>query len=213
MIPFVTRSSIRTCIVVNQGMSTKDFAEVMVIDIPRKIWRPKINSKLKPSLFCKGIKDVFFLFESFDQAILRPAPWEPGLRTDVIFYDEGYHTNEYDVFKINTKSVVTLLPTLKSILRSYWDFFVATGIWRVILGYKFAIGTGNATLMCCKKPHYWTHEFKIIDEHIQVLLLMTGSRNAKMVGDLPLFLRQRLAKNQLVVLMSLSGECACLIGN
>ena len=40
----------------------------------------------------------------------------------------------------------------------------------MILGYEFAIDTGDATPVCCKKPHYGPHESKIINKHIRVLL-------------------------------------------
>ena len=46
---------------------------------------------------------------------------------------------------MNKDSAGALLSTLKQILRAYWDYFAAEGIHRVILGYEFAIETGDAT--------------------------------------------------------------------
>ena len=91
------------------------------------------------------------------------------MRTDIILYGENFHAKELSAFKINADGAGALLLTLKKMLRSYWDYFAAAGILRVILGYKFAIDNGGATPVCCKKPHYRPHESKIIMKHIKVI--------------------------------------------
>ena len=91
----------------------------MVIDVPRKIWRPKIRSTYKPSLFNKDVDEGGFIFKSLGSAIFRPKPWKPGIRNDVILYDKGLHAKEFSSSKINIDSTGTLLPTLKQILRAY----------------------------------------------------------------------------------------------
>ena len=92
---------------------------VIVIDVPWKIWRPKVRSTYKPSLFNKDIDEGVFIFESLGNAIFRPKPWKPGIRNDVILYDKRLHTKEFSAFKINIDSAGALLPTLKQILRAY----------------------------------------------------------------------------------------------
>jgi len=141
----------------------------MVIDVPRKIWRPKVKSKYKPPLYSKDLNKGIFLFESLGAAVFRPASWEPGMRTDFILFDENVHATEFNVFKINCDSAGALLSTLKQILRAYMDCFAVEGICRVIFGYEFAIDTGDATPVCCKKPHYGPNETKVIGKHIRVL--------------------------------------------
>ena len=59
----------------------------MVIDVPRKIWRPKVKSRYKPPLYNKDVDEGIFLFDSLDAAVFRPEPWKPGVRTDFILFD------------------------------------------------------------------------------------------------------------------------------
>ena len=141
----------------------------MVIDVPRNIWRPKVKSKYKPPLYSKDVDEGVFIFESLGAAVFRPEPWEAGMRTDFILFDESLHATEFNTFKIICDGAGVLLFTLKQILRAYWDFFAVEGICRGILGYEFAIDTGDATPVCCKKPHYGPNETKVIGKHIRVL--------------------------------------------
>ena len=141
----------------------------MVIDVPRKIWRPKVKSRYKPPLYNKDVDEGIFLFKSLDAAVFQPKPWEPGIRTDIILFDKTLYIKGFNSVKINHKSAGALLPTLKQIVQVYWACFAAEGIRRVILGYEFAIDTGDATPVCCKKPHYGPNETKVISKHIRVL--------------------------------------------
>ena len=43
--------------------------KVMVIDVPRNIWRPKIRSKYKSSLFTKDVDEGVFIVELIGNAI------------------------------------------------------------------------------------------------------------------------------------------------
>ena len=141
----------------------------MVIDVPRKIWRPKIKCRYKPPLYNKDVDEGIFLFESLGAAVFRPKPWEPGKRTDFILFNKNLHSKEFESVKVNRKGAGALLSTFQAIVRAYWDCFAPEGIRRVILGYEFAIDTGDATPVCCKKPHYGPNEAKVIGKHIRVL--------------------------------------------
>ena len=107
--------------------------KIMAIDVPRKIWRPKVKSKYKPPLFNKDVDEGVFIFESLGAAVFRPKPWKPGVRNDFILFNEALQAKEFSAFKINKNSAVALLPTLMQILRAYWDCFVTERICRVIL--------------------------------------------------------------------------------
>ena len=67
------------------------------------------------------------------------------MRNDVIKYNDSLHAKEFSAFKINQDSAGALLPILMQVLKTYWDCFAAEGTHRVILGYEFAIETGDAT--------------------------------------------------------------------
>ena len=120
-------------------------------------------------MYNKDIDDGIFLFEALGTAVFRPRPWEPGIRTDFISLIAAKHAKEFSSLKINNDVAGNLLPILKKIVTSFWDCFATEGIRRTILGYEFAIDTGDATPVCCKKPHHGPHESKIIQKHIRVL--------------------------------------------
>ena len=48
-----------------------DIIKIMVIDIPRKIWRPKIKSRYNSLLFSNDIGEIF-LFEPSDKIVFCP---------------------------------------------------------------------------------------------------------------------------------------------
>ena len=64
----------------------------MVIDVPRKIWRPKVKCRYKLPLYNKDMDEGIFLFESLGAAVFRPEPWEPGLCTNFLLFDENLHS-------------------------------------------------------------------------------------------------------------------------
>lgn len=138
----------------------------MVIDMPKKIWRPKVKSRYKPPLYNKDVDEGMFLFDSLGAAVFRPDPWESGMQTDFVMFDEDLHGKKFNSANINLDGVGVLLPTLKQIVQSYWDYFAIEGICRVIVGYEFAIGTGDAPPVCCKKPYYGPNTTKCISMNI-----------------------------------------------
>lgn len=143
---------------------------VFVIDVPKKIWRPRIRSSYKPPLFNNDVDEGIFLFESLGRTAFRPLPWKPGERSDIIHFNAAKDNKEFSGFKIDEDCAGPVLPILQSILHTYWYCFASIGIKRVILGYQFGIDTGDATPICCRKPHYGFHESTIIMKHIRVLL-------------------------------------------
>ena len=92
-------------------------------------------------------------------------------------------------------------------MQSCWDCFAVEGIHRVILGCEFAINSGDATHVCCKKPYYEPNETKDISKHIQVLEGTMGFSIVKGAGDHQLSLRQNLTKSLSMILTTLCGEC------
>ena len=142
----------------------------MVIDVPRKVSRPKVASIYQPPLFSNDVDEGIFLFKELGRAVFQPTPWKPGYRNDIIVFDKKNHNDEFFKFKINNASVGAVLPILKNTLKTFWDCFVTESIKRVILGYEFGIDTGNATPVCYRKPHYGPHESTVILKHIKVLL-------------------------------------------
>ena len=59
---------------------------------------------------------------------------------------------------------------LKDLVIKYWDCFCKEGARRTIIGYEFAIDTGDSKPVCCRKPYYGPYESEIIMEQIKALL-------------------------------------------
>ena len=95
----------------------------MVIDMQWKIWRPKVRSKYKPSLFNKNVDEGVLTFESLGNAVFRPKLWKPDTRNDVIKYNESRHAKEFSALKINEDSAGALLPTLMQIFKKVLGLF------------------------------------------------------------------------------------------
>ena len=72
--------------------------------------------------------------------------------------------------KISDKVTDTIRNQLRQIIIKYWDSFCEEGAKRTILGYEFAIDTGDAKPVCCKKPNYGPYESEIIMTQIRALL-------------------------------------------
>ena len=146
-----------------------DIAKVCVIEIPRKINLPKVQSVYAPSSSYDDVNEGHFIFKQFGNAVFRCKAWEPGKRDDIIHYS---NKDEATLSKLqicknapeSAKSVICKLVTM------YWDCFAEDGIKRPILGFEFAIDTGNHTPVCCKKPRYGPHESKVILKQVNVLL-------------------------------------------
>ena len=59
---------------------------------------------------------------------------------------------------------------IQKLVTVYWNYFAKGGIKRPILGFEFAIDTGNHTPVCCKKPRYGPHESVVILKQVKALL-------------------------------------------
>ena len=59
---------------------------------------------------------------------------------------------------------------VRNIIIKFWDSFCEEGARRTILGYEFAVDTGDAKPVCCKKPNYGPYESEIIMKSIRALL-------------------------------------------
>ena len=72
------------------------------IDIPRKVSRPKVKNAFLPPLSYTDVSEGHFLFETLGKAVFRSSAWEPGIRTDVIEFDEVKYGKYFEKLKIGT---------------------------------------------------------------------------------------------------------------
>lgn len=146
-------------------------SRVCLIDIPPKIWRPKVQSKYRLPEYTDDISEGIFDFTHYGKCVFKPKTWDSGTRDDIIYFNEKEDTKELqDNIKIGKNVSQDIKDELIQSIKDYWDCFAKKGVHRYILGYEFGVDTGTHTPVCCKKPAYGPHESKIIMEQIQDLL-------------------------------------------
>ena len=91
----------------------------MVIDMPRKLCRPKVVSIYESPRFSNDIDENIFLFEPLDHAVYQQTPQNPGHNNDIIIFGKKNHNDEFSKFKINSSSAGVVVPILKNILKNY----------------------------------------------------------------------------------------------
>ena len=79
----------------------KHISNVNVIDIPRKVWLPRVKSQFRPEARYDDIGEGYFLFERYGKAVFRSTPWEPGKRNDVISFEPKLHQDSIDKLQID----------------------------------------------------------------------------------------------------------------
>lgn len=142
---------------------------IHVIDIPKKVWSPKI----------KSVDEGYFLFERFGKAVFRATKWEPGLRNDVIKFDPIKHNKDFESLNIDKSTLDEVKKMLLIICEAFWNCFANERVIRTILGFEFGIDTGNHTPVCCRKPVYEPYESKVIMQHLKTLLLNKWAKGIK----------------------------------
>lgn len=150
-------------------MTTKTKKSVNVIEIPRKVCLPKIKSQFKPDAELTDVDEDNFIFRQYGNAVFRATPWTPGERTDVIMFDSARFDKEFQKVSIGSTVDTDTAAKIRTIVKNFWDIFVAEGIRRPMLGFEFSIDTGSHTPVCCRKPHYGTHESKVIMDTVRTL--------------------------------------------
>ena len=155
---------------VNDMTAIAKFMGVNVIEIPRKVWLPKVKNQFRPEPQYSDVDEGYFIFQKYGKAIFRSKPWRPGHRDDVIAFDKELHDEDFQSLKINDNIPVEVKVLLLEICKQYWDCFASEGVSRTILGFEFSIDTGDHTPICVKKPVYGPNETVVIMKHLRTLL-------------------------------------------
>ena len=145
-----------------------------MIEIPPKIWRPKVLSRWKPVELADDIDDGIFDYTSYGgNCVFRPSSSSPvvPVRDDIILFDPLVDDAEFNkTFSLDPSIPSELKQHIKSIVIKYWDCFCKRGVHRHILGFEFGIDTGTAEPVSCSNQSYGFHEARIIMEQIVDLL-------------------------------------------
>ena len=158
--------------VANTAVRIVRAANRCIIEVPSKVWRPKVINKYIPVDYSDDIDDGIFDFEYYGKTFFRPkGEWSEGTRTDIIEFDPAEHSKELKThLKVGSKIDTAITARVIDIIKRYWDSFCTEGAKRPILGFKFAIDTGNAKPVSCGKKQYGPYESDIIMKQVQALL-------------------------------------------
>ena len=158
--------------VANTAVRIVRAANLCIIEVPPKVWRPKVINKYIPVDYADDIDDGIFDFECYGKTFFRPkGEWSEGTRTDIIAFDPTEHSKELKThLKVGSKIDTAITARVIDIIKRYWDSFCTEGAKRPILGFEFAIDTGNAKPVSCGKKQYGPYESDIIMKQVQALL-------------------------------------------
>jgi hypothetical protein len=144
-----------------------------MIEVPAKIWRPKVISKYITPEYHSDDVDSILDYAQYGNCVYKSKlEWkDDSSRNGIIEYDETIHCAELkkdlrfdDSIDDATKSSIV------DIIKKIWDCFILIGAKRTILGYEFGIDTGGTRPVCCKKSSYGPYESKVIMEQVNQLL-------------------------------------------
>ena len=144
-----------------------------MIEVPQKIWRPRVISKYTTPEFDDDNTDDILDYGQYGKCVYkRNTEWFNNLnRQDIIIYDDAKHASELENdLKFDDSVDSDMRSKVTDIIKEYWDCFIKEGAKRPILGYEFGIDTGGAKPVCCRKPSYGPYESKIIMEQTAQLL-------------------------------------------
>ena len=68
---------------------------IMLIELPPKVWIPKLVNKYIPPDYADNIDEGIFDFARYGKAVYRPrVNWEEGESTNLITFDDSKHVEE-----------------------------------------------------------------------------------------------------------------------
>ena len=105
---------------------------VNVIDIPRKVWLPKVKNEIRPETMYSDVDEGYFIFKRYGRAVFRAKPWTPGHRSDVIMFYAKIHEKDFQALKVNKSIPKDIKETLFLICKTYWDCFAGEGVMHTI---------------------------------------------------------------------------------
>lgn len=102
------------------------------------------------------VEEGVFDYQQYGNTVYRPNTiWKDIERDDCIMWYKQRDEKEVNTnIKIWKGASHEHRNTITGIFRKYWDCFSKAEARRPILNYEFAIDTGTAKPVCCRKPRY-----------------------------------------------------------
>ena len=104
-----------------QALST----QIMVIDVPRKICRPKVASIYQSPLFSNDVDEGIFLFEELGRTVFNQHLGNQDIEAILSYLIRRIMTMNFLCLK---STVLVQEQYFKKILKNFWDYFVTGGI-------------------------------------------------------------------------------------
>lgn len=96
--------------------------------------------------------------------------WTHRSRIDHILWDDPSFNSELTKkLKIDPNIDPSLRYSILHVIQDNWESFCEQGAPRPMFDFEFCIDTGDSKLVCCRRPVYDIHEWKIMNKHFQIL--------------------------------------------
>ena len=102
---------------------------IMLIELPPKVWIPKLVNKYIPPDYADNIDEGIFYFARYGKSVYRPrGNWEEGESTNLITFDDSKHVEELRKnIIVSTKFTPELQELVIPIVKKCRDCFFKEG--------------------------------------------------------------------------------------
>ena len=117
---------------IQPSQNTAIRGNVLLINIPPKVWRPKVINRYIPTYNSSDIDEGFFDYKCYGKAVFRPTfQWKDTDRQDLISYQEDKDSEELQAYiKIREDASNEHKSTIINLVKTYWDCFCKKGVRR-----------------------------------------------------------------------------------
>ena len=152
--------------------TTANSAAILVIELPTKVWHPKVLNKYDPIDYSDNIDESIFDYSHYGKTVFRPKLKRADRpRHNLITFETKKDIAELEKgLRIGKLVPLSTTRAIRNLVIKYWDCLCAEGAKCTILDYEIAIDTGSSPPIYCCKPTYGPHEEPTIMEQISSLL-------------------------------------------
>jgi hypothetical protein len=94
---------------------------VNVIDVPRKVSRPKVKSTYEPEPVYTDVDEGHFICPDLGHTALRVINWEPGKRSETIAFSKEKHQAFLDKIQFEADTTSSVKNRILEVIRKFWD--------------------------------------------------------------------------------------------
>jgi len=138
-------------IVAYQGKKHETRGRICIIEVPPKIWWPKVESRYRMPEYASDINHGAWGFSNYGKSVYRPKlDWQDKQGDDVIDFQESYQAKLDKDLRMGKGVDDVMKQEIMSLIKKYWDCFCKEDAERTIIGYEFGIDARNTKPVCCQ---------------------------------------------------------------